>query len=223
MKKVTNKLLFSGLTILLILPFAVLLAIFGLGENKNAVKSTTLDEFDEIVNNSIYNIEYVQAQKSAIEISSKKGLQNTIKVEIINGVLEISTGEREIYDDEYSIKVYSPTCKSIINGHLGNIMCKSLQTSILSVRNEGFGSIDLSKLEISDLQVYNESLEYIVMENVNAKTIHIENAGIGNVIVSGNAAKADLINNGPGDIDISRLECKDVDSENNGAGEIKTL
>jgi len=221
MKKVTNKLLFSGLTILLILPIAGWLAIFGLEKISNGAQ-TTLDDFDEIVNKSRYNIEYVQAQKTAIEVTGNNDLLNNIKAEIINGILEISTGEREIYDDNYSIKVYSPTCKSITNEGSGVIKCKSLHTNMLSVRNESFGSIEISELEISDLQVYNESLSDIVMENVNANYIHAEKTGIGSIIISGNAQKADLINKGPSYIDISRLTCEDVHSESDGVGEIKT-
>lgn len=233
MKKITNKLLFSGLAVIFVLLVGGTIASFyALRDNKTndakdetqKVENRSMELFDAIENNGMCNIVYVQSEKSAVEISAPENYIDRIKTDVDDGVLciDISGRLRRNSDTKINIKVYSPACKSIKNEGVGNITCDSLRADTLIVKNEGVGSIELSKLSVSCLKADNEGVGKISVEVLDANYIRLDNEGVGSVCVSGKAEIAKLINEGVGSIDATELDCEDVGFSNEGLGKVLT-
>lgn len=233
MKKITNKLLFSGLAVIFVLLVGGTIASFyALRDNKTndakdetqKVENRSMESFDAIENNGMCNIVYVQSEKSAVEISAPENYIDRIKTDVDDGVLciDISGRLRRNHDTKINIKVYSPACKSIKNEGVGNITCDSLRADTLIVKNEGIGSIELSKLAVSCLKADNEGVGKISVEVLDASYVRIDNEGVGSVSISGKAEIAKLINEGVGKIDATELDCEDVGFSNEGLGKVLT-
>ena len=212
MKKKTNIMLFSGLAVIFILMVVGVLTCFSVKDNEittlpnkpEKVEIRDLEAFDAIDNEGICNIVYVQAERSAVEISAPENYIDRIKTDVDDGVLciDISGRLRRNSDTKINIKVYSPACKSI--------------------KNEGVGSIELSKLSVSCLKADNEGVGKISVEVLDANYIRLDNEGVGSVCVSGKAEIAKLINEGVGSIDATELDCEDVGFSNEGLGKVLT-
>jgi len=236
MKKKTNILLFSGLTILFVLMVVGVLFWFANFDNdcphrKRAnddetekVETRGLESFDAIENNGMCNIVYVQSEKSAVEITAPGDYISRIETDVDDGVLRIDIlGKiRERQSENFKIKVYSPTCKSIKNEGVGKISCDSLCADTLIVKNEGVGSIELKKLSVSLLKADNEGVGAISVEVLDANYVRLDNEGVGSVSISGKAETAKLINEGVGKIDATDLDCEDVGISNEGLGKVIT-
>lgn len=240
MKKITNKLLFSGLTVIFILMVVGVLAWFTYYDNDRShqtkqddydetekVETRELEAFDAIENNGMCNIVYVQSEKSAVEITAPANYIDRFETDVDDGVLRIDYNgklRKNSTDDfdNFNIKVYSPTCKSIKNEGIGKITCDSLCTDTLIVRNEGLGSIELNKLTVSHLRADNEGVGKIELNDVDAKYVRLDNEGLGSVSITGKAETAKLINEGVGKVDASGLDCEDVGLSNEGLGKVMT-
>ena len=233
MKKITNKLLFSGLAVIFVLLVGGTIASFyALRDNKTndaeddtqKVETRSMESFNAIENNGICNIVYVQSDKSAIEITAPANYIDRFETDVNDGVLRIDVlGKiRGRNGEKFNIKVYSPTCRSIKNDGVGKISCDSLCANTLIVKNEGVGSIELKKLSVSHLKADNEGVGNISVEVLDAKFVLIDNEGVGSVSISGKAETAKLINEGIGKIDASGLECEDVGFSNEGLGTVVT-
>ncbi len=230
MKKITNKLLFSGLAVIFVGTILLLLSLFNFlrrdTENpNNNVKETTvrnLESFYAIENNGMCNIVYVQSEKSAVEITAPDKYIGRIETDIDDGVLRIDVlGKiRGRQGEKFNITVYSPTCKSIKNEGIGKISCDSLYADTLIVKNEGVGSIELKNLSVSHLKADNEGVGAINVEVLDANYVRLDNEGVGSVSISGKAETAKLINEGVGSIDASDLDCEDVGISNEGFGKV---
>lgn len=233
MKKITNKLLFSGLAVIFVfLVGGTIASFYAVLDNKTndatdktpKVETRSMESFDAIENNGMCNIVYVQSERSAVEISAPENYIDRIKTDVDDGVLciDISGRLRRNSDTKINIKVYSPTCKSIKNEGVGNITCDSLRADTLIVKNEGVGSIELSKLSVSCLKADNEGVGKISVEVLDANYVRLDNEGVGSVCVSGKAEIAKLINEGVGSIDATELDCEDVGFSNEGLGKVLT-
>ena len=202
MKKKTNIMLFSGLAVIFILMVVGVLTCFSVKDNEittlpnkpEKVEIRDLEAFDAIDNEGICNIVYVQAERSAVEISAPENYIDRIKTDVDDGVLciDISGRLRRNSDTKINIKVYSPTCKSIKNEGVGKISCDSLRVDTLIVKNEGVGSIELKKLSVSHLKAYNEGVGNISVEVLDANYVRLDNEGVGSVSISGKAETANL-------------------------------
>lgn len=234
MKKITNKLLFSGLAVIFVLMVVGVLTLFSVlkkeGEpevnasNENTVETRQLEAFDAIDNEGFCNIVYVQSEKSALEVSSPRNLIEHVVTDVDDGVLRIEYDGKlhRNNTDDFIIKVYSPTCKLIKNEGVGKITCDSLCADTLIVKNEGVGSIELNKLAVSHLRADNEGVGKISVNVLDAKYVRLDNEGLGSVTITGKAEEAKLINEGVGKIDASGLDCEDVGFSNEGLGKIVT-
>ena len=237
MKKITNKLLFSGLAVIFVGTIVLLLSLFNFlrkdneHQNNDNTEETTItrnfESFDAIENNGMCDIVYVQSEKSAIEITAPANYIDRFETDVDDGVLRIDYNgklRKNSTDDfdNFNIKVYSPTCKSIKNEGIGKITCDSLCTDTLIVRNEGLGSIELNKLTVSHLRADNEGVGKIELNDVDAKYVRLDNEGLGSVSITGKAETAKLINEGVGKVDASGLDCEDVGLSNEGLGKVVT-
>lgn len=233
MKKITNILLFSGLAVIFVLMIVRVLICFKVSDNEwqhtninetQKFETRELEAFDAIDNEGICNIVYVQAERSAVEISAPENYIDRIKTDVDDGVLciDISGRLRRNSGTKINIKVYSPTCKSIKNEGVGKISCDSLRADTLIVKNEGVGSIELSKVAISCLKADNEGVGNISAEVLDAKYVRLDNEGVGSISISGKAETAKFINEGVGKIDATELDCEDVGFSNEGLGKVMT-
>lgn len=236
MKKITNKMLFSGLAVIFVLMVAGTIASFyAIRENKTndvadetdrtqKVETRSMEAFDAIENNGMCDIVYVQSEKSAIEITAPANYIDRFETDVDDGVLRIDVlGKiRGRNGEKFNITVYSPRCRSIKNDGVGKISCDSLCADTLIVKNEGVGSIELKKLSVSHLKADNEGVGNISVEVLDAKFVLIDNEGVGSVSISGKAETAKLINEGVGMIDASGMECEDVGLYNEGLGTVVT-
>lgn len=232
MKKITNILLFSGLAVIFILMVVRILVCFSVRDDEATTQPNKsekidireLESFDAIENEGICDIVFVQSNRSAVEISAPERYIERFETDVDNGVLRIDVlGKIKGRNDEkFSIKVYSPTCKSIKNEGVGKISCDSLRADTLIVKNEGVGSIELSKVAVSCLKADNEGVGKISVEVLDANYVRLDNEGVGSVSISGKAEIAKLINEGVGMIDASGMECEDVGFYNEGLGNIVT-
>ena len=233
MKKITNKLLFSGLAVIFVGTILLMLSVFNFLRRdieypNNNVEETTvtrnLESFDVIENNGMCNIVYVQSEKSAVEITAPDKYISRIETDVDDGILRIDVlGKiRGRQGENFNIKVYSPTCRSIKNDGIGKISCDSLSVDTLIVKNEGVGSIELKKLSVSHLKADNEGVGNISIEVLDANYVRLDNEGVGSVSISGKAETAKLINEGVGKIDASDLDCEDVGISNEGLGKVLT-
>ena len=234
MKKITNKLLFSGLAVIFVGTIVLLLSLFNflqrdndLPNNDNTEETTitkNLESFDAIENNGMCDIVYVQSGKSAVEITAPANYIDRFETDVDDGVLRIDVlGKiRGRNGEKFNIKVYSPTCRSIKNDGVGKISCDSLCADTLTVKNEGVGSIELKKLSVSHLKADNEGVGNISVEVLDANYVRLDNEGVGSVSISGKAETAKLINEGVGKIDASDLDCEDIGISNEGLGEVMT-
>ena len=231
MKKITNKLLFSGLGVIFVLLVGGTIASFyALRDNKTndakdetqKVETRSMEAFDAIENNGMCNIVYVQSEKSAVEISAPENYIDRIKTDVDDGVLciDISGRLRRNSDTKINIKVYSPACKSIKNEGVGKISCDSLRADTLIVKNEGVGSIELSKLAVSCLKADNEGVGNVSVEVLDANYVRLDNEGVGSVSITGKAETVKLYNEGVGSIDASDLECSEIKVSNEGLGKV---
>ncbi|MBO4614986.1 MAG: DUF2807 domain-containing protein [Bacteroidales bacterium] len=231
MKKITNILLFSGLAVLFVLMVVRVLICFKVSDNENQdndadatqkVETRNLESFNAIKNEGMCDIVYVQSEKSAVEITAPARYIDRFETDVDDGVLRIDVlGKiRGRNAEKFSIKVYSPTCRSIKNEGVGKISCDSLYSDTLIVKNEGVGSIELKKLSVSHLKADNEGVGAISVEVIDAEYVHLDNEGVGSVSISGKAETAKLINEGVGSIDASDLDCEDVGVSNEGLGKV---
>lgn len=232
MKKITNILLFSGLAVIFVLMVVRVLICFSVKDDEattqpnksEKVDIRELESFDAIENEGICDIVFVQSDRSAVEISAPERYIERFETDVDNGVLRIDVlGKIKGRNNEkFSIKVYSPTCKSIKNEGVGKISCDSLRADTLIVKNEGVGSIELNKLAVSCLKADNEGVGKIKIEVLDANYVGLDNEGVGNVCISGKAETAELINEGVGKIDATELDCEDVGFSNEGLGKVLT-
>lgn len=233
MKKITNKLLFSGLAVIFVLLVGGTIASFyALRDNKTndaeddtqKVETRSMESFNAIENNGICNIVYVQSDKSAVEITAPDKYISRIETDVDNGVLRIDISGRLSRNNnaKIDIKVYSPTCRSIKNSGIGKISCDSLCSDTLIVKNEGAGSIELKKLSVSQLKADNEGIGSISADVIDAEYVRLDNEGTGSISISGKAETAKFINEGVGKIDASDLDCKDIGFFNEGLGKVIT-
>ena len=221
MKKITNILLFSGLAVIFVLMVVRVLICFSVKDDEattqpnksEKVDIRELESFDAIENEGICDIVFVQSDRSAVEISAPERYIERFETDVDNGVLRIDVlGKIKGRNNEkFSIKVYSPTCKSIKNEGVGKISCDSLRADTLIVKNEGVGSI-----------ADNEGVGKIKIEVLDANYVGLDNEGVGNVCISGKAETAELINEGVGKIDATELDCEDVGFSNEGLGKVLT-
>lgn len=239
MKKKTNILLFSGLAVIFVLMVVGVLFWFAKFDNDSPhrkranadetekVETRDLESFDAIENNGMCNIVYMQSEKSAVEITAPANYIDRFETDVDDGVLRIDYNgklRKNSTDDfdNFNIKVYSPTCKSIKNEGIGKITCDSLCTDTLIVRNEGLGSIELNKLTVSHLRADNEGVGNISVEVLDANYVRLDNDGVGSISITGKAETAKFINEGVGKIDASGLDCEDIGLSNEGLGKILT-
>lgn len=237
MKKITNKLLFSGLAVVIafycifVISVITTSCVYNEKNDGHDSRSTTesqvtrdLEAFDAIENEGMCDIVYVQSEKSAVEITAPARYIDRFETDVDDGVLRIDVlGKiRGRNAEKFSIKVYSPTCRSIKNDGVGKISCDSLYSDTLIVKNEGVGSIELKKLSVSHLKADNEGVGAISVEVIDAEYVHLDNEGVGSVSISGKAEKAKLVNEGIGEIDASGLDCEDIGLSNEGLGNIVT-
>ena len=237
MKKITNKLLFSGLAVIFILMVVGVLAWFTYYDNDRShqtkqddydetekVETRELEAFEAIENEVVCNIEFVQADRSAVEITAPGNYISCIETDVDDSVLRIDDlGKiRGRQGEKFNIKVYSPTCRSIKNEGVGKISCDSLCADTLIVKNEGVGSIELKKLSISHLKADNEGVGNISVEVLDANYVRLDNDGVGSISITGKAETAKFINEGVGKIDASGLDCEDIGLSNEGLGTVIT-
>lgn len=236
MKKITNKMLFSGLAVIFVLMVAGTIASFyAIRENKTndvadetdrtqKVETRSMEVFDAIENNGMCDIVYVQSEKSAVEITAPAKFIDRFETDVDDGVLRIDgLGKiRGKQDEKFNIKVYSPTCRSIKNEGVGKISCDSLCADTLIVKNEGVGSIELKKLSVSHLKADNEGVGNISVEVLDANYVRLDNDGVGSISITGKAETAKFINEGIGSIDATELDCEDVGFSNEGLGKVMT-
>ena len=220
MKKITNKLLFSGLAVIFVLMVIGVLALFSTFDkvktrdreetkeeyaddylDEQKFETRALDSFDVIEVEGVCDIEFVQSDRSEVEITATNRIINYIFAEVNEGKLKVSM----FYDNSDGVGkvvVYSPECKAIKNVGVGSITCDSLSVETLRLDNEGVGKIVVNNMKVSKLRV--------------------ENEGVGCITVSGVAETARIDNEGVGMVDVSHLECGDVDVSNDGLGKILT-
>ena len=254
MKKKINIVLFSGLAVIFVLMVVGVLFWFADYDNDRPrhkkiddadetekVETRELEAFDAIDSEGVCDIEFVQSDRSAVEITAASNKINFIETNVDDGKLKISANLVNKRNHHPKVIVYSPSCKFIKNEGVGSITCDSLSTGTLRIVNEGVGDIIVNKLTTTKLKIESEgiggitvcgAIENARLEKEGVGTIDLtcsecgevnaSNDGVGAIIVSGVAQHAQLDNEGVGRIDASYLECDDVNVSNEGLGEVVT-
>lgn len=223
MKKVTNKLLFSGLAIIIVAFFVIVFSMMDfsdreepiqdirddLTETEGATETRQLDPFDGILTSGNY-IKYVKSEKYELEIPSSKEVNEMV----YENKLHISVVDKDYNLDgnvnTEPVVVYSPVCKIIENLFNTHIECDEIDSDTITITNRDNGVVLVEKMDSKRVKLVNKSDGSINIANIDADYLNVRTEDVGSVTISGTARKAVISCEGTGKIDISGMTCPDI-------------
>jgi hypothetical protein len=203
----------AGSTLLLLLSFTVALAqekeknkVETKSDNRiegsgNVVtKDVTVQPFDELQANGVFNVVLTQGNKEAVKIEAEDNLQQLFEVKNEGKKLIVSMKKDTHFNSKKKMVVYI-TFKNLRTMDLkmvGNLTSEgSLNFDNLALNNKSVGSVEL-KLAAQKLDIHNKS--------------------VGNLKLSGKAENAVIKSNSVGSIKASDLTVQTMDIDNDGVG-----
>jgi hypothetical protein len=178
---------------------SILSCIFCL--NASAQKDRTVGEFTGIKAGDAFNISITQSDSPSLKVDAPESVQNQIKTEVKDGILNIWTEGNVKTEEDIKITVSMKTLNSIdISGAADVKSENTITVDKINIKTSGAGDIHL---------------------DLKANEITTDISGAGDVTLKGTAQLLDASVSGAGDLKASNLEANKVKAKVSGAGDAK--
>lgn len=155
------------------------------GSGKVVTKEVTVNSFDELNVNGVFNVLLTQGNSESVKIEADDNLQELFEVKNDGSKLNIGMKKDVNYNSKTKIKVYI-TFRKLKNMDLktaGNVSSDNdLKFDDLTINNKSVGAVDL-KLTAQKLDINNKSVGNLKL-NGKADNVVIKNKGVGSVQAS---------------------------------------
>jgi hypothetical protein len=221
MKKVTNKLLFSGLAVIIIAFFITVFSWLDIKSEEDHYKDiqddTTEEEIDvkpetrqlepfERIQVGVSHIKYVKSDKYELVIPYGINVNDFVD----DNELIITTNDIRSIINNDTIVIYSPSCKKIETLFSSNIECDEIDSDTITIINSDNSSVYVDKMNSKRVKLVNKSQGDINIANIDADYLNVRTEEMGSVSISGTVRKAVISCEGSGKIDISGMTCPDI-------------
>jgi hypothetical protein len=167
----------------------------------SAQQTRTVGEFSGIKAGDAFEIRITQGENPSLKVEAPESLQNQIKTEVKDGILNISAEGNLKTNDEITISIAMKTLSSLDISGAAEVKGENPFTvDKLSIKTNGAGDINL---------------------DVKANEILADISGAGDVTLKGTVQLLDASVSGAGDLKASNLEANKVKAKVSGAGDAK--
>ena len=170
------------------------------GSGNVVTKDVTVQPFDELQANGVFNVVLTQGNKEAVKIEAEDNLQQLFEVKNEGKKLIVSMKKDTPFNSKKKMVVYIifKNLRTMDLKMVGNLTSEgSLNFDNLALNNKSVGSVEL-KLAAQKLDIHNKS--------------------VGNLKLSGKAENAVIKSNSVGSIKASDLTVQTMDIDNDGVG-----
>ena len=193
---------------------------------KGEVKTQILSEltgFDAVTVNGHADVAFVQGEQYEVSVKANQEVFDYLNFKVEDGTLVLqSKDKRTIKAETFDVTVTAPVLKKVlVNGASDFEMKDYTSGENLDVVINGAGDFDLKRIVTPSLAFTVNGAGDIEADSIDVDYLGVDVNGAGDVQVSGKAGKARLKVSGAGDIDVSRLECSDIDTHKSGIASIK--
>lgn len=172
------------------------------GNGQIVTKEITVDSFNELEVDGVFNIVFRQGKKEAVTIEADENIAKLIQVKNSNNTLIVDYKDRVSIKESTKLNVYI-TVTNITRIDLnivGDVVTEGiLNQDYVNIINNGVGDVDL---------------------NINCKSLIVNNSSVGNFRISGQSNKLNLSNSGVGDLLAKKFISNTVVVSNSGVGDI---
>jgi len=180
-------------------------------------KNYEVKDFTGIETDIACEIDYEQSSTPGLNICAGSITMENLVVEVENGILKISSNDKN-HRTKLDIKASSSTLTKIdIDGALDFESENGMNPDNFEFIINGAANIDIKALKTSDINFVINGAGDIQLENVSCSTIDGTVNGAADIEISGKADKALIQVNGAGDIDLKDLDCPGKSTSVNGA------
>ena len=170
------------------------------GNGKMVTRDITVQSFDALKANGVYELKLMQGDKEAVKIEADENLQELFIVKNEGSQLNIEMKKNISLKGKMHVKVYVTfrNLKSIDLNTVGNVSTENqLSFTDISLKNKSVGNVDL---------------------NFTANKLDLKNSSIGNVKLQGKVQTAILKNSGVGNLRAGGLVVQSMNIDNSGVG-----
>lgn len=203
-----------------------------LGYGKNSIsievsgdkitKEINLDAFKEVSSKGSFDVSFYYSDSAKVVITAAENVIDKISVEQKGSTVEVKFDKnvRIGKSSGTKVEVYGPCLETIGLAGSGDINIDEIHEHDFKAAVAGSGDINIDMLKADEAQLAvagSGDIKAVVDVNV----LKISVAGSGDAIISGKANKFEGGVAGAGDLDVSELECDDVDAGVKGSGKVR--
>ena len=195
------------------------------GEGPVETQVYELTDFDNIVVNGHFDIDFVQNDTFEVSLTTQQNIFEHINFSVDGDKLILNVVDSvKVNADKFDVKVSAPALKSVeVNGATDLSVPGGISSDgPLAIEVNGACDIDINGLKCSVLDVEINGAGDLDISGIDSDEVKIEINGAGDANLSGKTRKACFEVSGAGDIDASKLEAEDIQKNTSGLAKIKT-